>query len=108
MALTVRFTAGARKDLRSIHESISTNDSSTKADYVQRKIVEAAITLREHPMRGAQPPELLATGNRDYRQILFKPYRIVYKVRENMVYIAVIADGRRNMQTLLAYRLLEG
>jgi len=106
MVFAVRFTSGARKDLRGIRDYITTNDSPAKADYVARKIVEAALTLREHPLRGVNPPELLAMGNRNYRQIFFKPYRILYKVCEKTVYVAVIADGRRNMQTLLANRLL--
>ena len=84
MTFTVRFTSGARKDLRGIHD-ISTNDSPAKANYVARKIVEAALTLCEHPLRGVHPPELLAMGNRNYRQICFKPYRILYRVREETV-----------------------
>jgi toxin ParE1/3/4 len=49
---------------------------------------------------------LLRIGNRSYRQIFFKPYRILYRIRANNVYIAVIADGRRDMASLLARRLL--
>jgi toxin ParE1/3/4 len=48
---------------------------------------------------------LLAQGNRSYRQIFFKPYRILYRIRSNTVFIAVIADGRRDMASLLARRL---
>ena len=106
MAHTVQFTKGAREDLRSIHAYISTNDSIENADYVAREILRAALTLRDHPNRGAHPPELLRIGNRSYRQIFFKPYRILYRIRANNVYIAVIADGRRDMASLLARRLL--
>ena len=108
MTFAVRFTSGARKDLRAIHDYISANDSPANAGHVARKIVEAALTLQDLPLRGAHPPELLAMGIQDYRQIFFKPYRILYKVRGKTVYIAVIADGRRNMQTLLTNRLLGG
>jgi toxin ParE1/3/4 len=48
---------------------------------------------------------LLKRGNRSYRQILFKPYRILYRVRAGTVFIAVIADGRRDMASLLSRRL---
>ena len=40
-----------------------------------------------------------------YREIFFKPYRIIYRVMEDNVYVLVIADGRRDMQTLLQRRL---
>ncbi len=37
----------------------------------------------------------------------FKPYRIIYRVTEDDVYVLVIADGRRNMRALLERRLLQ-
>jgi toxin ParE1/3/4 len=106
MHANVKFTPGARKDLRNIHDYISSHDSPEKADYVARKIIEAAMSLGELPHRGAYPPELLAIGKRDYRQVFFKPYRIFYRVIGDTVHIAVVADGRRDMQSLLARRLL--
>ena len=42
-----------------------------------------------------------------YREIFFKPYRIIRRVMEDNVYVLVIADGRRDMQTLLQRRLLQ-
>jgi toxin ParE1/3/4 len=106
MSFSVQFTTGARKDLRSIHEYICKNDSLENADYVAREIVRAALALQELPHRGAHPPELLKVDNRAYRQVFFKPYRILYRIRANTVYIAVIADGRRNMKALLMRRLI--
>jgi toxin ParE1/3/4 len=46
-------------------------------------------------------------GNRSYRQLFFKPYRILYRIRANTVYIALIADGRRDMKSLLLRRLTD-
>jgi len=105
MSFTVRFTVGARNDLRAIHDYIAENDSKDSADYVAREIVRAALALQDTANRGAHPPELLAHGSRAYRQIFFKPYRILYRVRGKIGLIAVIADGRRDMAPLLARRL---
>jgi toxin ParE1/3/4 len=105
MPFAVRFTLGAQTDLRCIHAYIAENDSRENADHVARGIIRAALALQELPQRGAHPPELLAKGNRSYRQVFFKPYRILYRIRGNTVYIAVIADGRRNMASLLARRM---
>ena len=43
---------------------------------------------------------------REYREIFFKPYRIIYRVMDNTVCVLLIADGRRDRQTLLQRRLL--
>ena len=61
----------------------------------------------EHPRRGNHPRELLDIGIRDYREVFFKSYRIIYRVTEDTVHVLVIADGRRDMQTLLERRLLQ-
>ena len=105
MAFTVRFTIAARKDLHDLHAYISAHDSLESADYVAREIVRTALALRDFPYRGVNPPELIALGNRSYRQIFFKPYRILYRICANTVLIAVIADGRRDMALLLSRRL---
>ncbi|RJR24100.1 MAG: type II toxin-antitoxin system RelE/ParE family toxin [Desulfobacteraceae bacterium] len=63
-------------------------------------------SLSEFPERGVYPKELLALGIREYRDIFFKPYRIFYRVMENIVYVLLIVDGRRDMQSLLQRRLL--
>ena len=71
------------------------------------RIEEAFRGLSEHPHRGSYPRELLDIGIREYREVFFKPYRIVYRTIETTVYVLVIADGRRDMQSLLQRRLLE-
>jgi len=41
----------------------------------------------------------------EYREIFFKPYRIMYRIMDKTVYVPLIADGRREMQTLLQRRI---
>ena len=106
MTFAIKFTSGARRDLRSIHDYIARNDSIAKADYVARKVIEEALSFAKAPARGAHPAELQAFVRRDYRQVFFKPYRVLYKTRGETILIAVIADGRRDMQSLLARRLI--
>ena len=108
MDFKVHFTGGARKDLRAIHTYIAANDCVENADYVAREIVRVALTLRSLPKRGTHPPELLRKGNRSYRQIFFKPYRVIYRIQGSNVFIALIADGRRKMVPLLMRRLPPG
>lgn len=76
------------------------------ADYVLDGLTEVAESLSNFPGRGSHPQELLALGMREFLQSLFKPYRVIYRVIGKQVIIYVIADGRRDMQSLLLRRLL--
>jgi toxin ParE1/3/4 len=60
------------------------------------------------PTRGSPPKELRALGDKEYRQVFFKPYRLIYRVVGQQVVIYLIADGLRDTQSLLARRLLGG
>ena len=48
------------------------------------------------------PKELIALGIREYREVFFKPYRMICRVIGRDVYVYLIADDRRDMQSLLA------
>lgn len=102
----VLLTRGAEQDLESIHDYIAEFDSPAKANYVLDRLMKAVEGLATFPERGSYPKELLALGIKEYRQTFFKPYRMIYRVIDKRVYVSVIADGRRDMQALLARRLL--
>jgi toxin ParE1/3/4 len=107
MALPVLLTDDAAHDLDELYDFIARHDAPEKADYVLEQIEKAFVSLSASPERGAYPKELLAVGIREYRELFFKPYRIIYRVIGNNVYVLLIADGRRDMQALLQRRLLE-
>lgn len=102
----VLLTQGAEQDLESIYDYIAEFDCKANADYVLDRLLEVVESLAGFPERGAYPKELVALGIRDYRQTAFKPYRVIYRVIGQRVYIHVLADGRRDIQSLLARRLL--
>ena len=107
MIFQVFLTNDASGDLEELYDYIASHDAPGKADYVLDQIEKAFSSLSENPERGVYPKELLAIGLREYREIFFKPYRIIYRIMADNVYIMVIADGRRDMQTLLQRRLLQ-
>ena len=106
MAFAVLLTEDAAEDLNDLYTFISQHDSPAKAEYVLQQIEEKFTSLSEHPERGVYPKELIALGIRDYHEIFFKPYRIIYRVEGENVYVYLVVDGRRDMQTLLQWRLL--
>jgi toxin ParE1/3/4 len=106
MRLAVFLTHDTAGDLEELYDYIALHDSPQKADYVLEQVERAFSRLSEFPGRGAHPKELVALGVREYREVFFKPYRIIYRVMDKNVYVLLIADGRRDMQTLLERRLI--
>lgn len=107
MAFEVFLTDGAARDIEELYDYIARHDALGKAEHAIAHIEKAVGSLSKFPERGVYPGELAALGIRDYREIFFKPYRIIYRVAGRAVYVYLIADGRRDMQTLLQRRLLE-
>jgi toxin ParE1/3/4 len=108
MAFQVVLTEDAERDLDDIITYVAQNDSPRNAEHVLGRILDIADSLTVEPTRGSTPKELRALGDQEYRQIFFKPYRLIYRVVERQVVVYLIADGRRDLQTLLARRLLGG
>ena len=107
MPSVVLLTNDAARDLDQLYGYIALHDAHQKAHHGLEQIERAFSRLSKFPERGTHPKELLALGIREYREIFFKPHRIIYRVMDKNVYILLIAGGRRDMQTLLQRRLLE-
>jgi len=102
----VLLTEGAEQDLEAIHDYISEFDSVANANEVLDAVMHVVESLSRFPERGTYPRELVGLGIKEYRQTSLKPYRVIYRVIGSQVIIYLIADGRREMQTELARRLL--
>lgn len=106
MLYEVSLTKDAERDLEEIYLYIAEHDSPASADHVLNRLVKATEALRTSPDRGSYVNELRSLGISEYRQILFKPYRLIYRVHSHQVIVYVVTDGRRDMGSLLARRLL--
>jgi toxin ParE1/3/4 len=102
----VLLTQGAEQNLEWIHDHIAEFDSVAHANHVLDRLMEVVDGLAQFPERGSYPKELVALGIKAYRQTAFKPYRVIYRVLGSRVVIYLIVDGRRDMQSVLARRLL--
>ena len=102
----VLLTEGAEQDLEAIHDYISEFDCVANANFVLDELMAVVESLSTFPERGSYPKELIGLGIKEYRQTIFKPYRVIYRITGSQVIIYLIADGRRDMQSLLARRLL--
>jgi toxin ParE1/3/4 len=108
MKHAVLLTEDAAADLADIVDYVVAADGPLRARRVLDQFETTIARLEELSERGTHPPELLALGIRDYREVFFKPYRVIYRVQAPSVWVYVVADGRRDMQRLLARRLLGG
>ena len=97
---------GAEQDLEAIHDYISEYDCVANANYMLDELMSVVESLSKFPERGSYPKELVGLGIKEYRQTFFKPYRVIYRVTGSQVTIYLIAEGRRDMQSVLARRLL--
>ena len=97
----VIWTESAARDLEEIVAYISA-DSPSKARGVLQQIKKRAQTLRSLPNRGRYLPELLESGLRTWRELVIDPYRLIYRVEGNKVFVNAVLDGRRDLgDTLL-------
>lgn len=101
----VFWTSVAEEDLIGIVEFL-TDDDPGSATRILKKIKTAAEKLDHSPMRGRVVPELREQGISRYREIIVKPWRMIYRVQDKNVYILAVIDARRNVEDLLLLRFL--
>jgi toxin ParE1/3/4 len=81
----------AIRDLNSIAEYIAVDSEYAAQKFVQELINKANILLL-HPGKGRPIPEDIP-GN--YRQILHKSYRIIYKIRKSDIVISSVYHQKK-------------
>jgi toxin ParE1/3/4 len=106
MSYEVSLTKDAERDLEEIYSYIAEHDSRDSANRVLDRLIQATDALGASPDRGSYVNELRSLGISEYRQIFFKPYRLIYRMHTKQVVVYVVANGRRDMESLLARRLL--
>ena len=103
---TVNISKSAKNDLREIIKFI-TNDSPMNAQNVLKRIEVKIDSLEKFPEKGGYVPELLRHNIKDYRQLIESPWKIIYKIDNNIVNVLVIIDSRRNTQDILVEKLIK-
>lgn len=103
----VKWTSNAKEDLLNIVEYIK-HDSLSAARKAYGQIKEKTQSSNFFPLRGRVVPELQKEGITIYRELIAQPYRIMYKIENDTVYIMAIFDSRQNVEELLLQKLLRG
>ena len=103
---TLKWTKNAKDDLLDIITRIKEDDSPTTAKNVYKKLRDKAQSSHFFPLKGRVVPELQVEGIVHYREIIISPWRIIYKVGNDTVYIMSIIDSRQNLDDLLLKKIL--
>jgi toxin ParE1/3/4 len=96
----------AEDDLFDIYGYVALNDSVERADKLYSALRRTCYKLKTLPLRSNIPPELFEIGVTEFRELHYKPYRVIYSIESTSVYVHCILDGRRDVQTVLQERLL--
>ncbi|MFC5473397.1 type II toxin-antitoxin system RelE/ParE family toxin [Paraherbaspirillum soli] len=106
MSLQVVILESAEHDLKELREYIVKNFSVESWQDTYAKLKQAIRNLQTFPQAGFLPEEIEKLNLSQYRQILSGMNRIIYEVRQEIIYIHIIVDARRDMPSLLTRRLL--
>ena len=95
----------ATKDLENIIDFIA-NDNKSNALKILKKIEKRVYELEEIPQRGSIVDELDAFNLYKYKQLIEYPWRIIYRIGDDSVFIMAVLDGRRHITDVLKNRKL--
>lgn len=103
----VEVTAGALRDFEATQDYIISHSGIDAAEAWLDEMLVAVDTLETFPERGTIPPELLAFGLKDFRQLLKRPYRLIYRIGSESVQLMLVVHAKRDLRSALEQRLLQ-
>ncbi len=96
----------AENDLEKIIEYIAQN-SPDNALRILKKIKKQVNDLYHLPKGYRIVPELYDHGITQYREMIIKPWRVMYRISNGKVYVLSVLDSRQNMEDILLKRFTQ-
>ena len=91
--MRVHWTDNAVDHLVNIYEYISLN-SPTYAKQMVDRITRRTVQIGDQPFSGRSVPEYQAE---DVRELIEKPYRIIYRIKQDQIDVLAVIHGARLM-----------
>jgi len=101
----VLWTETAVRDLESLVGYIAA-EAPINAGKVLARLKYTAESLKTTPERGRLVPELLQHGLPVWRELIVRPYRILYRIDGRTVSVLAVLDSRRDLEDVLLERLI--
>lgn len=102
---SVYWTQSAQSNLKEIIEYISL-DSESQAKKIFQKIKKRSLELEQMPLRGRIVPEFREFNINKFRELVFSPWRMIYSIEKNKVFVVALFDARRDTEELLYQKLM--
>lgn len=106
MSFKVIFLQPAEHDLKELRDYILKNFGKDAWQACYTKIKDSVNAIETFPEGGKIPDELESLNLIQYRQVISGMNRIIYEIRQDLIYIHVVCDARKDMKSLLTKRLL--
>lgn len=106
MSFKVVILKSAKSDLKDLRDYVIAKFSAQAWSETSRQLQKSLAMLADVPRIGSVPGEIEMLNLDEYRQVLSGMNRIIYEIRQDVVFIHAIVDVRRDMVSLLTKRLL--
>ena len=105
--MKIRYTAGARSDLLQLRRYVIGRFDAAAWSHSLAELRDRIALLADQPRLGPVPPELEELGIDRYLEVAVGRSRLVYELRDDIVFVLLVVDHRRDFRAVLARRLLE-
>ena len=102
---TVIWTPTAERDLVDIIRYIAA-ENARNAKRVALRLKQRVQKLDRYPKRGRYVPELRNINIYLYRELIISPWRIIYRIEKQVVYVLAVLDSRRDLESILLERFV--
>lgn len=93
--MNILWTREALHQLTEIEDFIAKDNTERAAKFVDEIAEHAESVSPGEPRIGRMAPEI---SNPDIRELIFKKYRIVYRINKNNLEILTVFEGHRQLQ----------
>jgi plasmid stabilization system protein ParE len=107
MNFRVEILHSAKSDLKEIKSHLTRQFSAASWQQTYDSLKQALRRIETQPYAGSMPEEIERLNLSQYRQVVCGMNRIIYEVRDKTIYVHIIADTRKNLQSLLLKRLIQ-
>lgn len=96
----------AADDYESILVYVARQSGVVRARQLNEKMSAKISALETSPSSCRAVPELRREGLTAYRELIVRPYRVMFRIRGQEVVLLAVVDGRRDLHELLWQRAL--
>lgn len=107
MTFKVVILHSATRDLKDIKSYLIRQFSTSIWEQSYDALKQPMRRLETQPYAGSIPEEIEKLNLSQYRQVVSGMNRIIYEIRDQIIYVHIIADTRKNLQALLLRNLIQ-